>query len=411
MTQQERQGWVLVGGLFVALLLIFGSGYNTAPIFLPALIKFFGWKRAEVSLLPSALAASAGVSVIVVGWLLDRFEARVVMIAGALMSGTAFIIASRVNSIGPMIGAYVLLGVGITAGTVLPASFVIANWFGARRGLAMGFAIAGTSAGGFVMTLVASSVIRGFGLRAAYLALAAPMLVVVIPLVLALVRSRPPGAVKMTVAERAQTLEGFETRAALRTRSFWMILLAHFCFAFAAAGTLIHMAAYLTDIGYKSANVAFAISLVFASTVFGKVFMGYVADRLTARIALTVNFVAQTLGLLLVFGARSVAVAVVFVPLYGFTLGPPLMLIPLLIAESLGLRRYGSLSGILGVPGTIGAVLGPPVAGYIFDVTHSYSSAFALFIVIDVIGALTTFACMSYTTQRARIVMPQAASA
>src|ERR1700730_2744139 len=236
MTQQERQGWVLVGGLFVALLLIFGSGYNTAPIFLPALIKFFGWKRAEVSLLPSALAASAGVSVIVVGWLLDRFEARVVMIAGALMSGTAFIIASRVNSIGPMIGAYVLLGVGsLPAPYCPPASFVIANWFGARRGLAMGFAIAGTSAGGFVMTLVASSVIRGFGLRAAALALAAPMFVVVIPLVLALVRSRPPGAVKMTVAERAQTLEGFETGAALRTRSFWMILLAHFCFAFAAS--------------------------------------------------------------------------------------------------------------------------------------------------------------------------------
>jgi hypothetical protein len=68
------------------------------------------------------------------------------------MSGTAFLIASRVDSIGPMIGAYVLLGVGITAGTVLPASFVIANWFGTRRGLAMGFAIAGTSAGGFVMT-------------------------------------------------------------------------------------------------------------------------------------------------------------------------------------------------------------------------------------------------------------------
>jgi sugar phosphate permease len=83
MTQQERQGWVIVGGLFVALLLIFGSGYNTAPIFLPALINFFGWKRVEVSLLPSALAASAGVSVILVGWLLDRVEARVVMVAQA----------------------------------------------------------------------------------------------------------------------------------------------------------------------------------------------------------------------------------------------------------------------------------------------------------------------------------------
>jgi fluoride ion exporter CrcB/FEX len=44
-------------------------------------------------------------------------------------------------------------------------------------------------------------------------------------------------------------------------------------------------------------------------------------------------------------------------------------------------------------------------------VTHSYTSAFALFIVIDVIGALTTFASMSYTAQRARIVVTEAASA
>jgi MFS family permease len=78
-----------------------------------------------------------------------------------------------------MIGAYLLLGIGISTATVLPAALVIANWFEARRGLAMGIALSGTTVGGMVMTLVASGVIQGWGWRAAYIALGAPMILVV----------------------------------------------------------------------------------------------------------------------------------------------------------------------------------------------------------------------------------------
>ena len=78
------------------------------------------------------------------------------------------------------------------------------------------------------------------------------------------------------------------------------------------------------------------------------------------------------------------------------------MLIPLLIAESLGLRRYGALTGITSIAATIGSTLGPLVAGRVFDVTHSYTSAFELFIVINVIGALVTFASTSYEKERSR---------
>jgi MFS family permease len=261
MTQRERQGWLIVLSLFFTLLLIFGSGYNTVPVFVPSLLKAFpNRSRAQVSLLPSMLALSAGVSVVPAGWLLDRVEARIVMIVGALASGGAFLIASRLNSLSPMIGAYLLLGIGISAGTVLPAALVVANWFEARRGLAMGIALSGTTVGGMVMTLVASHIIRGWGWRAAYIALGAPMILVVVPLVALVVRSRPPGTVKMTVAQGAETLEGFEASEALRTRSFWMIVVAKFCFGLAAAGAVIHLVAYLEGIGYTGQSAAFTMS-------------------------------------------------------------------------------------------------------------------------------------------------------
>jgi MFS family permease len=77
-----------------------------------------------------------------------------------------------------MIAVYLLVGIGIAAGTVLPGALVLANWFTARRGMAMGIANAGSTTGGMVMTLVAGYAIRHWGWRAAYLTLGLPMLVI-----------------------------------------------------------------------------------------------------------------------------------------------------------------------------------------------------------------------------------------
>src|SRR5271167_820633 len=223
MTQRERQGWIIVASLFVVLMFVFGSGYNTGGLFFPHLLKHFGWPRAQLSTLQGlALPISAGISAPLIGWLIDRVEARIVMVAGAIMTGVSFLIASRVDSFGPLFGAYVLLGVGIGASTLLPCSLVIANWFGARRGLAMGLAMSGTSAGGMVMTLVSDRAIRFAGWRFGYLLLAAPAFVIVIPMVLLLVRTRPQDSERLTVAEAASALPGLEVGEAVVGRSFWL---------------------------------------------------------------------------------------------------------------------------------------------------------------------------------------------
>jgi MFS family permease len=412
MTQQERRGWLIVASLFVVLLLVFGSGYNTVAVFIPALLRAFPqWSRAEVALLPSLLALSAGVSVLPIGWLLDRVEARLVMVIGAAASGSAFLIASRANTLFPMMAAYLLLGIGITAATVLPASLVLANWFDARRGLAMGVAISGTTVGGMVMTLVASSVILGRGWRVAYVVLGLPMIIVVVPLVALTIR-RPPGTVQLSVAQSAERLEGFETLEALRTRSFWMLAIANLCFGFAAAGTVAHMVAYLEGVGYRPGSAALAMSSFFGCAALGKVAMGYVADRISARLALAADLAVTAMAFVMVFGAAHLIVLGVFAVVFGVAAAAPLVLLPLLVAESLGRRRYGVLGALTGIAGTIGATVGPVVAGRIFDLTGSYTNAFELFILLDVIGAVAAFACQPYARQSLRVaIAPVPASA
>jgi MFS family permease len=401
MTARERQGWIIVASLFVVLVFVFGSGYNTGGLFFPHLLKYFGWKRARLSTLQgAALPLSAGLSAPLIGWLLDRVEARVVMVAGVVMTGCSFLIASRVDSFGPLFAVYVMLGVGIGASTLLPCSLVIANWFGARRGLAMGLTFAGTSLGGAAMTMVGNVAIAHGGWRAGYVTLAIPMFVVVIPLIIMVVRTRPPQAEGVSVAQASDALPGFELGEAIRTRSFWMISAAQFFFAAVAAGAGLHLIQYLTELGYTPSFAAGMMSLAYVFAAFGKLGMGLFADRVSARIALTVNFIAACVGMLLIFDAGRTAVLVPFVLIFGLTLGAPLVLVPMLVAESLGLKRFGSIGGIAGIFNTLGAFVGPVGAGKIYDLSGSYTSAFEVFVVMCLVGAAVSFSCRTLESEQ-----------
>jgi MFS family permease len=399
MTQQEKHGWLIVASLFVAMLAIVGGGYNATGVFVPALLKTFGWSRAKVSLLPSVTALTWGVLVFPVGWLLDRVEARWVMVAGALSAGLGFILASRADSFVPIFIAFMLLGAGVAAGTIAPGAFVVANWFGARRGVAMGVMLGGTTTGGMVMTLAGSYLIAHWGWRTAYLIFAAPVFLIVIPLIMLLVRSRPPGERVMTVAEAAEMLEGFETSTALRTRSLWVIVLGQFLWAFATTGAIIYLIQYLIDQGYSAGIAASLVSLIFGLSTVGKVTMGLVADRVTARLTATFVLTMNAVGVMLLLGVQHVWMLLPLMATFGYLQAAPLMLFPLLTAESMGLKRYGTIFGIVSGANTIGAVFGPPVAGSIFDATHSYVAAYSLFGASYLAAALAAYIARPYAME------------
>ncbi len=399
----EAKRWIVVATLFTAVLLVGGSGYNTISVFLPALVKQFHWSRAEVSILPSALAASAGIGYVIVGWLLDRIAARYVMVAGALIAALAFLGASQAQSFGPMVCAYIVLGLGIAAGTLIPASLVVANWFDARRGLAMGIVMSGASAGGLLMTVYAVHIIARWSWRAAYIGLALPVVVILVPMLLSTVQNRPAESDKRRVTTSNSDVEGFETGEAVRTRTFWMIVVAQFCFSLSVSGIVVHLVAYLIDLGYTAATAALIMGSIFGLNAAGKIFLGHFADVVGARIALAANFLLEALALLLALRLRSALVLAFFIPVLGPVLGAPIALVPLLIAESVGLKRFGSVSGLIGVASTVGAILGPVAVGRVFDVTGSYANAWLLSIGVALIGGIATLACRSYLTERLRV--------
>ena len=102
---------------------------------------------------------------------------------------------------------------------------------------------------------------------------------------------------------------------------------------------------------------------------------------------------------------------VLFVLVGGIGAAAPVALLPMLLAESLGLRRYGILGALAGLAGTFGATVGPLAAGRIFDLTGSYINTFELFVLLNAIGAAATLACQPYATRAQIRMAPEPASA
>ena len=293
--------------------------------------------------------------------------------------------------------------------TLLPVSLVIANWFREKRGIAMGVAIAGISAGGMVMVQVAAAAIRADGWRAGYVALALPILLIAMPLTVVVLRTRPPDDSSGSVIKQPDAgvlsyspeLEGFSIGEAIRKRSFWLIGAATFLFAFTVYGILTQLVVYLIGIGYQPSTAAVVLGLMLGFNAAGKVVFGIAADRIGARLAMAVSFAIIACGIALLLCSREAFLLACFLAVYGPAWGAPLALIPLVTMESLGLKHYGSLGGILRIAEATGAVLGPLTIGRIFDLTNSYRPAFGLSTLCAIVGILATLWCEKFRSAAA----------
>lgn len=394
MRKQESRSWILVASLFVTLAIVWGVGYDIIGVFFHPLHNQYGWDRTHLSLLATSLSISYGISLPLVGWMLDRVDARVVIGFGAATVGVALATASRADSLTMLLASYFLLGIGTAAASLMPASLVIANWFGERRGTALGLATAGVPVGEWTMTLVASYSIVLSGWRTAYLILALPLFLIVIPLVWFTVRTRPRSeTASKTINEATSALSGLEVGEALRTRAFWMVSLQWFFYTAGTAVMIVHGVPYLEGLGYSQTMAAKVWGFALGSTVIGRPLMGVVADRIGCRTALFFNCIGAGLSALLLIGASHIVLFVLFFLFFGLLLAGPVITIPMLQAETLGLKRFGALSGLTNLGFSLGLGLGPVVAGRIFDLTGSYSIAFVTGAVSMGLAGIATLLC------------------
>jgi MFS family permease len=252
-----------------------------------------------------------------------------------------------------------------------------------------------------LITMLAGYLIVAYGWRFAYAVLAIPLVVVVAPLYLIFVRTRPEqvaqsgSAGNPGFAEPIYPLPGLEVNEALRTRAFWMLAVYQFCYTFAFGGSFIHLVQYLIGIGYTQAAGTMVVSFSLGLALIGKPVMGMLGDRIGGKNALALCLLIGAVNTALLLFAREFWALVVFTFIGGITGAVPIALGPMVQVDTLGLRRYGSIAGLLGIAFTLGATTGPPLVGRFADVTGSYTASFEVCALVALVGAVASFLCVA----------------
>src|ERR1700688_3382660 len=207
MTQPQRRAWTMVASMFVTIAIVYGLSFDIIGIFYNPIGKEFGLSRAKFSFLGTSFSFSYLTGGLVTGWLLDRIGAQFVVGGGAIVVIAGLLVASAANSFDAMLLAYFVIGLGVAA-AIVTSYMVVNNWFSeGRRTLALAITFCGLSVGEMGMALIATYEIANYGRRSAYLISAALVLVLVIPVDLITIRTRPAGAgPERSVAEAGRAL-------------------------------------------------------------------------------------------------------------------------------------------------------------------------------------------------------------
>jgi MFS family permease len=390
-TKQSWRALVVLASVALAGALV-SPANSTVGVFLTPLIKEFGWSHAQASRIATVLLLSYGVSGPALGWLLDRVAAQWVMATGVMAVALAFLAASRVHSLGMLVALYAVIGIGVQAAYHIPGYVVTVNWFRRRRGAAMGFFLGVSTAGLALAPTPVTRLVLTRGWRFAMVCMAVPMLVVALPLVLGFARTRPSGeAAASDEQELLAGVPGLEVGPALRSISFWMLSALQVAYFIAFNAVFYHLVPYLISVGYTPPAAAHIFGLQALGAVIGFFINGALTDRYGPRKIIMVGLIMDGCALIELLGAGTSRMGplpiVAFVMTWGTFASGITGMIPVLLAESLGLRRFGTLLGVLHFVGAVGAAISPVLVGWLVDVTGSYRIVWQLLAVL-VFGCL-----------------------
>ncbi len=398
-------GWVIVWAAFTILFVSFGAAYSFPAFFTP-LQNEFGATRGDTSFVfgiagflyffLGAFSGPAG----------DRLGPKQVVVFGAIVAALGLCFAATATRIEQVYWGYGL-GVGVGVGCMyVPAVGAVQRWFARRRATASGLAITGIGVGTFVAPMAAHELITLLDWRQTYLLLAGVVLVLGVTSGLLLENSParrgqfPDGAA--TAPSSADAAESMDVQAARRTLPIWLVYFGSLLVSIGLFMPFVHLKPFAQDLGLSAQQGIWVVSSVGIGSIVGRMILGPVAERygrkpvvLGLYIGLAAIFVfwylSVSLWMLLFFG-------VVFGTLYGGFVA----LAPALLADYYGVGHAGGILGFVYSSVAVGALIGNPIAGYMYDAAQTYDLPILIGAGLCGAGALCILAMPSPARWRAR---------
>jgi MFS family permease len=364
---RSLSGAVLGSATGVSALLLYTNG-----LFVGGLARDFGLTRVQfgfgVLLVTMALAAANPL----VGWLVDRYGAKWLSVAGLLLLSLGFAsLGAFIASVQSYFLLQALMAFAGAASGPIAYSKMVNETFSRHRGIALGLTMTGIGVSAAIIPPVLANVIADHGWRSGYYSLAlVPLLGAILTALLLPARH----AVGKSRAPRAATTAA--EAPWVRSPVFWMLAGTFAMMSLSFAGLLPHFVPMLGDAGLDPRAAGILAGQIGLAVIASRLLVGFLLDRVFApRIAIIICLVAAA-GCLM-FLANGVGSASLTAIALGLALGAELDLMGFLIARYFGLAQFGKIYGWLYFAFVFASGLGPLWVGAVRDATGNYSLALA----------------------------------
>jgi MFS family permease len=393
-------GWVIVA---VSILVMIGLGGAELSfgVFLKPIQEEFGWTRTMVSGAVSIVEGVCGLVGIVIGRLADKHGPRMTIAICALIGGLGCLLMSQTRSLWQL---YLYFGVmvGVCIAGWISVFAAVSRRFVDKRVLALGITSSGITIGQMFLPPVLAYFIISYEWRLAFVILAVIVWISAIPALILLEKNPPQGRRVLCdnwnerdrtehKGRRLTEPRQYAVTEAVKMVQFWMLIITGFVIAVGFYVVTIHIVAYATDIGIATTSAALVLTIMSIANILGRLLVAPLAIKVGGRFTLFLLLALQALALFLLMWASNLWMLFALAAVFGFGFGGTSPIRMSMIPEFFGVRSVGAIMGTVGVAWAVGGITGPILAGYIFDVSHSYDMAFLAGGLLLIIGMTTTY--------------------
>jgi sugar phosphate permease len=355
----------------------------------------FGWSRTALSGAVSLGGVLAALLSPMIGRMLDRSGARLVLCFAVLTTGGANILLSLINSLSMFYLLFCVARTNFAGPFDLGIYGAVNNWFISRRTFATAIATIAQMAGLVILPLIAQTAILHSGWRAGWLAVGIAVLVIgFIPSLLFMVRRpedlglSPDRATARHVVRTGPPERNFTRARALRTSSFWLLCLFTLFAYPVQAGVSLHQAPYLIERGLSPTVAATVVSTFSFMSGVASLSFGLLPRRVPIRYTLALSGAALSIGTLAMLGITTPRDGFLAALIFGIGIGGLLTLLPIAWADYYGRASYGAIRGVALSVQVLAQASGPLLSGILRDWSGSYVLSLQCFVALSCLSVL-----------------------
>jgi MFS family permease len=399
-------GWVIVAVMAAVGALSMALGSLNFGLFVKPMGDDLGLGRAVFGWAQTTRQVTSALTAPLVGALIDRFGARLLLTFAALITGGALICLAFITEGWQLVLLFGIMGiVGMSGPGALVTTVPVAKWFVRRRGRAYSLMSLGIPVGGLIFVPLTQILIDAVGWRMAWVLLAVIGAGLIIPLALLFVRRQPedmgllpdgdlhPSVAPVPTDKLIPGEYSWTREEAVRSTTFWRLVFVFSVVMLATSSVAVHRTPSFMDRGLDPRIVSYATALDASAAGLSTFAMGMLLHRVPARFVGAGGFLMLALASWLTIVAADHPTMFLAMISFGLGIGVLMLMQNYLWADYFGRRHLGSIRGAVMPVTLLFGGAGAPIAGYVRDFTGTYTpiwlAATALMAVSALVLALT----------------------